>query len=50
MKTGALSGSFDLGFVLEAYRLDRYENLLYASTYLSYAVLEAYRLDRYENL
>ena len=37
--------------VLEAYRLDRYENLFNLARYYPYTlVLEAYRLDRYENL
>ena len=36
--------------VVEAYRLDRYDNLLVASKRsLPFSVVEAYRLDRYDN-
>ena len=36
--------------VVEAYRLDRYDNLkLVSNEVLPEAVVEAYRLDRYDN-
>ena len=35
--------------VVEAYRLDRYDNLVPFRTTLTLAVVEAYRLDRYDN-
>ena len=37
-------------YVVEAYRLDRYDNLLASLTELYFAVVEAYRLDRYDNI
>ena len=35
--------------VVEAYRLDRYDNRSQACAILSNLVVEAYRLDRYDN-
>ena len=35
--------------VVEAYRLDRYDNDLMAGSYHDGRVVEAYRLDRYDN-
>ena len=35
--------------VVEAYRLDRYDNLLSFFRRRFYRVVEAYRLDRYDN-
>ena len=36
--------------VVEAYRLDRYDNLMMPALMMSSLVVEAYRLDRYDNL
>ncbi len=36
-------------FVVEAYRLDRYDNRHQGSPELNIDVVEAYRLDRYDN-
>ena len=35
--------------VVEAYRLDRYDNLVSTATAGALLVVEAYRLDRYDN-
>ena len=35
--------------VVEAYRLDRYDNLNLPSLTILVSVVEAYRLDRYDN-
>ena len=35
--------------VVEAYRLDRYDNFALANSSWSTTVVEAYRLDRYDN-
>ena len=37
------------GYVVEAYRLDRYDNLEGRNDHLTILVVEAYRLDRYDN-
>ena len=37
-------------FVVEVYRLDRYDNDVVLSTMTSAGVVEVYRLDRYDNL
>ena len=37
-------------FVVEAYRLDRYDNINSSTQRLATFVVEAYRLDRYDNL
>ena len=49
MKTYRLHFLPCLLFVLEAYRLDRYENCYFLAVGRNQLVLEAYRLDRYEN-
>ena len=36
-------------FVVEAYRLDRYDNIYFSNGYFTGTVVEAYRLDRYDN-
>ena len=36
-------------YVVEAYRLDRYDNFLQADPIATRRVVEAYRLDRYDN-
>ena len=36
--------------VVEAYRLDRYDNLFFTPCVKAYQVVEAYRLDRYDNI
>ena len=38
-----------LPLVVEAYRLDRYDNLYAQPAFENQAVVEAYRLDRYDN-
>ena len=35
--------------VVEAYRLDRYDNILHVPALEGIGVVEAYRLDRYDN-
>ena len=35
--------------VVEAYRLDRYDNSVWKNIPLDWNVVEAYRLDRYDN-
>ena len=35
--------------VVEAYRLDRYDNVCFLVTIADLPVVEAYRLDRYDN-
>ena len=39
----------DLSHVVEAYRLDRYDNNNITAILLTKDVVEAYRLDRYDN-
>ena len=41
--------SRDQFFVVEAYRLDRYDNFELSSRDRFFPVVEAYRLDRYDN-
>ena len=36
--------------VVEAYRLDRYDNTIHNNMSCNAGVVEAYRLDRYDNL
>ena len=36
-------------YVVEAYRLDRYDNFLVSHDHGGRCVVEAYRLDRYDN-
>ena len=38
------------GEVVEAYRLDRYDNQSQEAEYSFFNVVEAYRLDRYDNI
>ena len=38
------------GHVVEAYRLDRYDNPKRTATIVHAVVVEAYRLDRYDNI
>ena len=46
-----VSGSFSLiSTVVEAYRLDRYDNPTFIKRSMIVTVVEAYRLDRYDNL
>ena len=40
----------NIAVVVEAYRLDRYDNLKQLNIGLVGSVVEAYRLDRYDNL
>ena len=35
--------------VVEAYRLDRYDNFIHDNAFFEIFVVEAYRLDRYDN-
>ena len=37
------------GSVVEAYRLDRYDNMQEFYMFVHHIVVEAYRLDRYDN-
>ena len=39
-----------IGVVVEAYRLDRYDNITIRLGITGLEVVEAYRLDRYDNL
>ena len=49
MTTSINSGSSERSAVVEAYRLDRYDNFLRYGLCASWLIVEAYRLDRYDN-
>ena len=49
MTTTVHCTSSDVGIVVEAYRLDRYDNYPTWSHRSAWKVVEAYRLDRYDN-
>ena len=49
MTTGHINGAISGSTVVEAYRLDRYDNSKGATSVSRGNVVEAYRLDRYDN-
>ena len=49
MTTGAVEHCVPLQLVVEAYRLDRYDNFSTCVPVRVAVVVEAYRLDRYDN-
>ena len=50
MTTSILSWLCWIAFVVEAYRLDRYDNIWSLCKVVENQVVEAYRLDRYDNI
>ena len=49
MTTCIYATNLDVEVVVEAYRLDRYDNTQTMQSSVGITVVEAYRLDRYDN-